>query len=343
MRQKGESKMSENFEYAQKESATDLVKERKDRLVSAGLDEKVFIQAHLAATEAKMRAADTSHLNNEQQTNRAARIEDLHNYWTEGKFPKNEDFPGERVPYFEDAEGTLCAMAELIECSGRRDIVDHVASTRNNAYVRELADEPALIEWLDVNGMAVEEAALVQPSYGGGGWPPPRPMHSQARTVALIDQAAGRAEKKIDGDRSDDVEQVKGSELENLQSVANATGNTEVKNEKRNEAKSIRRSYSPTRGPQANESYYSKTAGDAMEKAGATTDKLFQSVAKELNSAIKPFSDGNVYLWNGELRGLRAAVAAYNSANAVLQEQTSNYINFRTHEMPIINPPPRDE
>jgi hypothetical protein len=41
-----------------------------------------------------------------------------------------------------------------------------VARTRNNAYVRELADEPGLMAWLDRNGLSVEEAARIQPGYG---------------------------------------------------------------------------------------------------------------------------------------------------------------------------------
>jgi hypothetical protein len=45
--------------------------------------------------------------------------------------------------------------------------VDHVARTRNNAYVAELVDEPALTEWLDRQGLSLAEAARIQPTYGG--------------------------------------------------------------------------------------------------------------------------------------------------------------------------------
>ena len=53
--------------------------------------------------------------------------------------------------------------------SGRSDIVDKVAATRNNAYIHELVDDPALGAWLDESGLSVDEAARIQPSYGGPG------------------------------------------------------------------------------------------------------------------------------------------------------------------------------
>lgn len=56
-------------------------------------------------------------------------------------------------------------MAYLVERSGRRDIVDRVARTRNLAYVGELADDSALVAWLDSVGFDVSEAARVQPAY----------------------------------------------------------------------------------------------------------------------------------------------------------------------------------
>jgi hypothetical protein len=58
-------------------------------------------------------------------------------------------------------------MAYLIDRSGRADIVNHVASTRNNAYIRELVDDPNLVRWLDTWGLTAEEAARIQPAYDG--------------------------------------------------------------------------------------------------------------------------------------------------------------------------------
>jgi hypothetical protein len=59
-------------------------------------------------------------------------------------------------------------MAHLIEASGGGELVARVASERNGAYVRELADEPELVSWLDRNGISLAEASAIQPSYDGG-------------------------------------------------------------------------------------------------------------------------------------------------------------------------------
>ena len=69
------------------------------------------------------------------------------------------------MPYFRDGDGALCAMAYLIERSGRPDLVDRIARTRNNAFIAELANDPALRAWLDSVGLSVTEAARIQPTY----------------------------------------------------------------------------------------------------------------------------------------------------------------------------------
>jgi hypothetical protein len=58
-------------------------------------------------------------------------------------------------------------MAFLIAASGRGDIVDQIARTRNNAYIPDLLNEPGLAGWLEDNGLTVAEAARIQPAYGG--------------------------------------------------------------------------------------------------------------------------------------------------------------------------------
>ena len=69
------------------------------------------------------------------------------------------------MPFFRDGYGALCAMAYLIERSGRRDLADRVALTRNNAFIAELANDPELRVWLDSVGLSVTEAARIQPTY----------------------------------------------------------------------------------------------------------------------------------------------------------------------------------
>ncbi|MBX3192004.1 MAG: hypothetical protein KF819_33750 [Labilithrix sp.] len=92
-------------------------------------------------------------------------LDELRAYRRRGVFPKNRDFRDRMMPYFVDDDGTRCAVAHLLEVGGATALVARIASERNNAFVRELADEPELLAWLEAAGSSVEEAARIQPSY----------------------------------------------------------------------------------------------------------------------------------------------------------------------------------
>ena len=132
-----------------------------------GAREAVRLRGHFATVEQEMLARDLKGLTPAQRVARAELLALLRRYSDEGAFPRNDFHPGKMVPYFRDARGNLCAMAFLIAATGRGDIVDHIARTRNNAYVPELADEPGLATWLTEHGITLEEAARIQPTYGG--------------------------------------------------------------------------------------------------------------------------------------------------------------------------------
>ncbi|HTJ84696.1 MAG TPA: hypothetical protein VL400_23415 [Polyangiaceae bacterium] len=70
------------------------------------------------------------------------------------------------LPVFVDEDGTRCAMAHLIEPTAP-DLVQHIAGARNFERVRTLADIPELARWLEDNGLTLEEAMAIQPSYCG--------------------------------------------------------------------------------------------------------------------------------------------------------------------------------
>ncbi len=123
------------------------------------------LQKHFATVEQELLVRDVSDLTEAQRAARQRNIEVLREYAHAGVFPHNHDF-SERTPYFRDEHGTLCAMAYLIERSGRGDLVDKVERTANNAYIPELARDPELLAWLDENGLTVAEAARIQPAYG---------------------------------------------------------------------------------------------------------------------------------------------------------------------------------
>ena len=160
-----------------------------------GSPEVARIQAHIFRAERLAAARDVSGLSPAARAARRRLLQELAVYRRRGVFPQNRDFPGRRMPYFIDARGVRCAMAHLIELSGGATLVQRIARTRNNAYVRELADEPELIAWLDRNGLSVEEAARIQPSYGGE--PEVYPAVSREERNAMIVAALGASSAGI--------------------------------------------------------------------------------------------------------------------------------------------------
>jgi hypothetical protein len=145
--------------------------------------EAARLRAHFVQVKQELLARDVSYLTPVQRSRRAELLNLLREYSAVGRFPKNEHFPGQRMPYFRDAHGTLCAMAYLIASTGSVDLVDNVARTRNNAYLPELADEPGLAEWLDEHGLTVDEAARIQPAYG---FPDPESQVSEGFAMASV-------------------------------------------------------------------------------------------------------------------------------------------------------------
>ena len=129
--------------------------------------EIVRLQAHFDSVDRELRARDVSHLSAAQRASRTRLIGWLKEYRNAARFPLNDKFLKESVPFFRDTKGTLCAMAYLVDRSGRGDIVDHIAKTRNNAYIRELTDDRNLVSWLEESGLSAAEAARIQPQYGG--------------------------------------------------------------------------------------------------------------------------------------------------------------------------------
>jgi hypothetical protein len=127
--------------------------------------EAIRLRKHFMVVERELLARDLSTLTPAQRAARTEQVRQLRRYAARGEFPRNELLPGQ-VPFFRDSRGNLCAMAFLIAASGRGDIVDHVARTRNNAYVPDLADEPGLASWLEQHGLTLAEAARIQPTYG---------------------------------------------------------------------------------------------------------------------------------------------------------------------------------
>ena len=126
------------------------------------------IRAHFDSVLTELAARDLSALTVAQRENRRALMTTLTAYRGRGVFPHNYDFPGEAVPYFVDRKtGTLCAVAHLLESTGRRDIVDRVARADNTVWVPALAGDVEFESWLAANGITLDEAARIQVPYVG--------------------------------------------------------------------------------------------------------------------------------------------------------------------------------
>ena len=133
--------------------------------------ERSRLTAHFDSVTGILGATDVSRLTSLERGNRERALRHLVDYRDRGVFPHNHDFPGMPVPYFRDRHGVLCAMAYLIDRSGRGDIVDLVEARMNNGWIAELASDsvigPVLVEWLEENGISAREAAMIQPAYEG--------------------------------------------------------------------------------------------------------------------------------------------------------------------------------
>lgn len=126
------------------------------------------IQAHFDSVLSELRVRDVGQLSAGQRAERAKLMGVLAAYRDRGVFPHNRHFPGQAVPYFIDRPtGTLCAVAHLLESTGRRDIVDAVAAMDNNVWVAELKGNREFEGWLDQHGLTLAEAARIQVPYIG--------------------------------------------------------------------------------------------------------------------------------------------------------------------------------
>ena len=124
------------------------------------------IRQHFDSVLVELRGRDVTSLSDGQRERRMALIATLDAYRDRGLFPQNYDFAGQLMPYFIDRKtGVLCAVAHLLESTGRRDIVDRVAQMNNNVWVAELAPDSSFGAWLVTYGLTLEEAARIQVPY----------------------------------------------------------------------------------------------------------------------------------------------------------------------------------
>lgn len=98
--------------------------------------------------------------------NRTATLDILHDYWREGVFPTNTMRTSVRTPVFIDDRGVHCAVGYLMEQTGHASLALQINKTDRFVLVEQL-DNPKAANWLASYGFRRDEAALVQPGYGG--------------------------------------------------------------------------------------------------------------------------------------------------------------------------------
>ncbi len=129
------------------------------------LEDRARVAAHLLAAESFAHSRDLSALTPAQKLVRELLLNELSGYRARGRYPE-QGHSEALTPVFIDDAGTRCAMGHLMELGGEHALVERIANERNFARVKDLADEPRVLAWLEAAGLTVEEAATIQPSYG---------------------------------------------------------------------------------------------------------------------------------------------------------------------------------
>jgi len=123
------------------------------------------IQFHLSQVLEYLSEADLSKLNNVQKENRKKTIQHLRQYQERALFPKNDVLPM-RNPIFKDQHQTTCAVAHLLEQTGKQEVVNLIQQESNFAFIDKLSkDYPQINKWANEHGFRLEELALIQPGY----------------------------------------------------------------------------------------------------------------------------------------------------------------------------------
>ncbi len=126
--------------------------------------ERVRLFRHFKSVEQRLKTYYNRTTQGILDLHRTRHLDNLHDYWVQGEFPRNYDRPHQPVPCFIDRDGRVCAVAHLLIASGYSELAHQIANQANNAYITEMAF-PALNEWVAQSGLTLSELALIQPSY----------------------------------------------------------------------------------------------------------------------------------------------------------------------------------
>ncbi len=106
-------------------------------------NEDLRFQTHLKYVENVLRNKDISNLTEQQQQqqNRLKILDLLNEYWTVGIFPRNYDYPDQRIPCFIDKYGNVCAVGYLIEQTAGRQIAEEINTKFKYEYLLAMNDK----------------------------------------------------------------------------------------------------------------------------------------------------------------------------------------------------------
>ncbi len=122
----------------------------------------------------RLEAAEDHRWSNEERTQwtnrlltaRYVQLQRLAYYRDRGRFPQNEGQADHAVPIFVDAHNTACAVGQLMRWSGWETEVAAIHAKNNLVYVPDVDSTGPIAKWALTSGLTLEEAALIQPSYG---------------------------------------------------------------------------------------------------------------------------------------------------------------------------------
>lgn len=121
------------------------------------------IAEHLHRVAERLAERTPPGLARETAQRRRMLLDTLNAYADRGRFPVNRTVPG-RTPVFIDADGTACAVGQLMISSGHAPLAERIRNAMNLAYIRAI-DLPEVSVWASTHGFSTDELAWIQPTY----------------------------------------------------------------------------------------------------------------------------------------------------------------------------------
>lgn len=122
------------------------------------------VSNHLRRAEQELGAKDN--VREALRDRRETQLDRLRTYWRRGVFPRNTSSSRRKPCFRGESEETLCAVGYLMAEDGEDDLVNTICDADNNVWLEDVESE-AVRGWVRRSGLTREEAARIQPTYGG--------------------------------------------------------------------------------------------------------------------------------------------------------------------------------